>query len=71
MLEKTFHSLRTSYARELKKETDGIIPKKKWKFTDEIEFLKGELSSSNNISSKKKTVRLRMDRLTINNDKCS
>lgn len=58
VLEKTFHSLRTSYAREVKKEVDGILPKKKWRFMDEMQFLKEELSNNNNPSGNKKTVKL-------------
>ena len=44
-LEKTFHSLRTCMNREIKKEIDGNPPKKKWKFYDDLEFLKTELSA--------------------------
>ena len=36
VLEKTFHSLQTSILREVKKLDNGIIPKRTWKFFDEI-----------------------------------
>ena len=36
VLEKTLHSLRTSMLREVKKLDNGIIPKRTWKFFDEM-----------------------------------
>jgi len=42
LLDKTFHALRTAYVRELRKYKDKS-PKKKWKFFDDLEFLKDEL----------------------------
>ena len=51
VVEKTFHSLRTSMLREVKKLENGIIPKKIWKFFDDMEFLRGDLN-------KKKGVRI-------------
>lgn len=56
VLEKTFHSLRTSMLREVKKLDNGIIPKRTWKFFDEMEFLKGDLN-------KKKTVQFEIDEI--------
>ena len=45
LLEKTFHALRTAYVREVKKYKDKS-PKKKWKFYDDLEFLKDEIDKS-------------------------
>ena len=56
VLEKTFHSLRTSMLREVKKLDNGIIPKKIWKFFDDMEFLRGDLN-------KKKGVQFEADKL--------
>ena len=56
VLEKTFHSLRTSMLREVKKLDNGIIPKKIWKFFDDMEFLRGDLN-------KKKGVQFEADEL--------
>ena len=44
VLETTFHSLRTSMLREVKNLDNGIIPKKIWKFFDDMEFLRGDLN---------------------------
>jgi hypothetical protein len=38
LLEKTFHSLRTSMLREVKKVSSGVTSKKTWKFFDDLEF---------------------------------
>ena len=46
VLEKTFNSLRTCFSREVKKESDGNPPKRKWKFYEDLEFLKVELTVS-------------------------
>jgi Alcohol dehydrogenase transcription factor Myb/SANT-like. len=43
-LEKTFHSLRSSMLREVKKNTGSEIPSKKWKFYDEMEFIIADLT---------------------------
>ena len=43
-LEKTFHSLRTSFMREVKKISSGV--ESKWKFFDHMEFLKAESSQN-------------------------
>ena len=44
LLEKTFHSLRTAFVRECKKVVAGQDPKKKkWKFYENLEFLKKEI----------------------------
>ena len=56
VLEKTFHSLQTSILREVKKLDNGIIPKRTWKFFDEMEFLKSDLN-------KKKTVQFEIDEI--------
>ena len=56
VLEKTFHSLRTSMLREVKKLDNGIIPKRTWTYFDEMEFLKGDLT-------RKKLFSLRLMRL--------
>ena len=56
VLEKTFHSLRMSMLREVKKLDNGIIPKRNWKFFDEMEFLKGDLNT-------KKTVQFEIDEI--------
>ena len=56
VLEKTFHSLRTSMLREVKKLDNGIITKKIWKFFDDMEFLRGDLN-------KKKGVQFEADEL--------
>ena len=44
VLETTFHSLRTSMLREVKNLDNGIIPKKIWKFFDDMKFLRGDLN---------------------------
>ena len=44
VLEKTFHSLRTCMSREIKKENESDPPKKKWKFYEDMVFLKEEIS---------------------------
>ena len=44
VLEKTFHSLRTSMLREVKKFSTGVVPKNKWKFFDEMEFIRADLN---------------------------
>ena len=56
VLEKTFHSLRASMLREVKKLDNGIIPKKIWKFFDDMELLRGDLN-------KKKGVQFEADEL--------
>ena len=56
VLEKAFQSLRTSMLREVKKLDNGIIPKKIWKFFDDMEFLRGDLN-------KKKGVQFEADEL--------
>ena len=43
-LEKTFHSLRTSMSREVKKLSSGVTPKNKWKYFDHMEFLRADLN---------------------------
>ena len=43
-LESTFHSLRSSMIREVKKNASVEVPCKKWKFYTEMEFLVTELS---------------------------
>lgn len=49
-LEKSFHSLRTSFLRELKKKAEHAesqekdVPLRKWKFMDEMEFLTQEIN---------------------------
>ena len=47
VLGNTFHSLRMSMVREVKKLGNGIIPKRTWKCFDEMEFLKGHLNKKN------------------------
>ena len=47
VLGNTFHSLRMSMLREVKKLGNGIIPKRTWKCFDEMEFLKGHLNKKN------------------------
>ena len=43
ILEKAFHSLRESFLREYRKyEKDGKVPKKPWKFYENMLFLKEE-----------------------------
>ena len=43
LLEKTFHSLRASFTRELKKIKAGIQPRKKWTFYNDMLFLSSKL----------------------------
>ena len=58
VLEKIFHSLRTSMLREVKKLDNGIIPKKIWKFFDDMKFLRGDLN-------KKKVFNLKLTSLNV------
>ena len=47
-LEKAFHGLKASFLREFKKFQEGNLPKKKWKFYDNMLFLKEEQSTTIN-----------------------
>jgi len=49
VLEKTFHSLRTSMLREVKKLDNGIAPKKTWKFFEDMDFLRGDLNKKKGV----------------------
>ena len=51
-LEKTFRSLRTCMSREIKKENEGNASKKKWKFYDQLEFLRDELNLATSLKKR-------------------
>ena len=51
-LVKTFRSLRTRMSREIKKENEGNASKKKWKFYDQLEFLRDELNLATSLKKR-------------------
>ena len=44
LLKKPFHSLRTGMLREIKKINNGVVPPRKWKFFDDLEFSNSDLN---------------------------